>query len=162
MKQQNGFTIIELLIATTVIAILAAIAIPVYFNFTARAKVAEPLAVASGAKQGVATYAVLAGHLPDSNAQASLPAPESYQSKYLKQLRVDRSVRRRPHMRPQPKLWLRFRLRAQSATSICGASWSAFDAISGFDSAARGRIIPICRLPYASALQAITARFTRR
>jgi len=44
LKQYRGFTLIELMIAVSIIAILAAIAIAVYQNFTIRSQVASGLA----------------------------------------------------------------------------------------------------------------------
>jgi type IV pilus assembly protein PilE len=41
MKQQSGFTIIELLIVIVIISILAAIALPAYNDYTQRAKLTE-------------------------------------------------------------------------------------------------------------------------
>ncbi len=65
---QSGFTLIELMIVVAIIGILAAIAIPQYQNYTARAQASEALSLASGAKVAVAEYINTNGDTPDAIA----------------------------------------------------------------------------------------------
>jgi type IV pilus assembly protein PilA len=54
MRQQSGFTLIELMIVVAIVGILAAIAIPAYQDYTMRARVSEGLNMAASAKTAVA------------------------------------------------------------------------------------------------------------
>ncbi|WP_462379583.1 pilin [Pseudomonas sp. Marseille-QA0892] len=59
MKAQKGFTLIELMIVVAIIGILAAVALPAYQDYTARAKMSEVMLAASTARTCVSEHAQL-------------------------------------------------------------------------------------------------------
>lgn len=80
-KIQRGFTLIELMIVVAIVGILAALAIPAYQNYTARAKVAEVLAIAARDKTAISEYYTSQGTMP-TTAQAGINTAIA-QSNYL-------------------------------------------------------------------------------
>ena len=88
--KQKGFTLIELMIVVAIIGILAAVAIPQYQNYVARAQVAEGLALASGAKTAIAEYRSNTGRWPADNEAAGLAVdPLDISGKYVKFITVN-------------------------------------------------------------------------
>ncbi len=53
MKKQTGFTLIELMIVVAIVAVLAAVALPAYQKYTAKAKFTEVISAANPVKQQV-------------------------------------------------------------------------------------------------------------
>ena len=65
MKRLNsGFTLIELMIVVAIIGILAAVAIPQYQNYVARAQVTEGLNLATAVKTALVEYVSVHGDFP--------------------------------------------------------------------------------------------------
>ncbi|WP_353099363.1 pilin [Stenotrophomonas lactitubi] len=81
MKNQKGFTLIELMIVVAIIAILAAIALPAYSNYTKKAKVSEVILAASSLRTDLSEYVASNNKLPDNKWQ-----PDFQETKYVKSL----------------------------------------------------------------------------
>jgi type IV pilus assembly protein PilA len=89
MKQQKGFTLIELMIVIAIIGILAAIAIPAYQDYTVRSKVAEGLNLSGAAKLAVAeTYDSEGRFMAAANASYGLPSAASINGNYVSTVEV--------------------------------------------------------------------------
>jgi type IV pilus assembly protein PilA len=86
MTEQSGFTLIELMIVIAILGILMSIAIPAYNDYTIRAKVAEGINMAAGAKLAVSEYRISEATWPADNTTAGLGATIS--SQYVKSLLV--------------------------------------------------------------------------
>jgi len=70
--RSKGFTLIELMIAIAIVAILMAMAVPAYKDYTIRAKIGECINDAAVAKLGISEYRQTLGAWPPSMEEAGL------------------------------------------------------------------------------------------
>lgn len=92
IRRNKGFTLIELMIVVAIIAILAAIALPAYQDYTIRSQVSEGLSLSSGARTAVAEFYSNRGNFPTNNASAGLAASGSIKGQYVTQVAVAAGV----------------------------------------------------------------------
>ena len=92
-KVQSGFTLIELMIVIAIIGILAAIALPAYNDYTARAQVSEAVNLASGLKLQVADVYADEGAFGGINSAADgIPTAANVNGKYTTGVSVTAAV----------------------------------------------------------------------
>ncbi|WP_301673006.1 pilin [Neisseria blantyrii] len=85
---QKGFTLIELMIVIAIVGILAAVALPAYQDYTARAQMSEALTLAEGQKAAVVEYFSDNGVFPASNASAGIATASTITGKYVAKVEV--------------------------------------------------------------------------
>ncbi|EMR8711201.1 pilin, partial [Neisseria gonorrhoeae] len=90
---QKGFTLIELMIVIAIVGILAAVALPAYQDYTARAQVSEAILLAEGQKSAVTEYYLNNGEWPKDNASAGVAStPTDIKGKYVQKVEVNNGV----------------------------------------------------------------------
>ncbi|ENS7771917.1 pilin, partial [Neisseria gonorrhoeae] len=90
---QKGFTLIELMIVIAIVGILAAVALPAYQDYTARAQVSEAILLAEGQKSAVTEYYPNNGEWPKDNDSAGVASsPTDIKGKYVKSVTVAKGV----------------------------------------------------------------------
>ena len=88
MKNQKGFTLIELMIVVAIIAILAAIAISQYQDYVIRSQVSEGSSLGDGVKTAVGEFVNNYGRFPNgtgngANVSLGLAIPASINGNYV-------------------------------------------------------------------------------
>ncbi|HEZ5331700.1 TPA: pilin [Neisseria meningitidis] len=89
---QKGFTLIELMIVIAIVGILAAVALPAYQDYTARAQVSEAILLAEGQKSAVTEYYLNHGIWPANNNSAGVASSSTIKGKYVKEVKVANGV----------------------------------------------------------------------
>ncbi|HGH6295613.1 TPA: pilin [Neisseria meningitidis] len=89
---QKGFTLIELMIVIAIVGILAAVALPAYQDYTARAQVSEAILLAEGQKSAVTEYYLNHGEWPANNSSAGVASSSKIKGKYVKEVTVANGV----------------------------------------------------------------------
>ncbi|HEZ8407692.1 TPA: pilin, partial [Neisseria gonorrhoeae] len=90
---QKGFTLIELMIVIAIVGILAAVALPAYQDYTARAQVSEAILLAEGQKSAVTEYYLNNGKWPADNGAAGVASSATdIKGKYVKEVKVENGV----------------------------------------------------------------------
>ncbi|EMS2823304.1 pilin, partial [Neisseria gonorrhoeae] len=89
---QKGFTLIELMIVIAIVGILAAVALPAYQDYTARAQVSEAILLAEGQKSAVTEYYLNHGIWPENNDKAGVASPSDIKGKYVQKVEVAKGV----------------------------------------------------------------------
>ncbi|EMT3252920.1 pilin [Neisseria gonorrhoeae] len=89
---QKGFTLIELMIVIAIVGILAAVALPAYQDYTARAQVSEAILLAEGQKSAVTEYYLNHGEWPEDNGAAGVASSGEIKGKYVKSVTVAKGV----------------------------------------------------------------------
>ncbi|HGT4355281.1 TPA: pilin [Neisseria meningitidis] len=89
---QKGFTLIELMIVIAIVGILAAVALPAYQDYTARAQVSEAILLAEGQKSAVTEYYLNHGIWPGDNSSAGVASSSTIKGKYVKEVTVAKGV----------------------------------------------------------------------
>ncbi|MFN2584728.1 pilin, partial [Neisseria gonorrhoeae] len=89
---QKGFTLIELMIVIAIVGILAAVALPAYQDYTARAQVSEAILLAEGQKSAVTEYYLNHGEWPENNTSAGVASASEIKGKYVQKVEVAKGV----------------------------------------------------------------------
>lgn len=91
-RNTQGFTLVELLMGLLVVSILILISLPLYLDYTVRAKVSEGLGIVDPVKRALTEYHLETGDFPihhaDAENAAGVRPPEHYRSTHVDSIHV--------------------------------------------------------------------------
>ncbi len=91
MKNVKGFTLIELMIVVAIVAILAAVALPIYQDYVARSQVSEGMAGAGAMKTSITEFYIAQGAFPQKGVydEPGANATTTVAGRYTKSVQHD-------------------------------------------------------------------------
>jgi type IV pilus assembly protein PilA len=92
MKNDRGFTLIELMFVISIIGILAAIAIPNFIAYRDKAYLTEAYVLFDAVKKDISEFYDHRGVFPKNNAEAGLAEPNAIRGKDVARVTVDKGV----------------------------------------------------------------------
>ena len=85
-RWQQGFTLVEVMIVVTIIAILAAVALPAFQDYSVRAKMSEVILAASACRTAISEVYQIGGSPPGANGWG---CESGVSSKYVQKIETD-------------------------------------------------------------------------
>lgn len=87
-RWQAGFTVIEVVISLTIVAILITLALPIYIDFQHKAQVTSGLRLASPVQLAVSVYHSTHEAFPVSNLAASIADPDELGNRFVRSISI--------------------------------------------------------------------------
>lgn len=88
IRQQSGFTLLELVITLSIVAVLATLALTNYSRYSQRASVSTGLALTGPIKLSLSAYFMKNSKFPENNAEAGLAASGAYTNSHVRSISV--------------------------------------------------------------------------
>ncbi|MEO8847625.1 MAG: pilin [Casimicrobiaceae bacterium] len=88
-RQRHGFTLMEIVVALAIVALLATMALPSMTNGIVRRQIADAVPLADIVKQAVAASWAGAAAIPANNATAGLPPPAKIVNNYVSSVALE-------------------------------------------------------------------------